>query len=546
MNGWQIGSASRDLAKVAGLLGALLALGAAVVVADTAGTFRGVPGYIDSYLFARKAVYALSFVVFYAAYERWRGPLSRPIQVWLGLSLWLMTVTALWVGTVLLVPGLPRSALIAATWLASGALLACGLGLCAAMLLQSRARQRQSLRWCPHIIGVVVLAQTLFTSVAFQTFCQTAAMRHTLSLSAGFYKAIAGQEFASFDLADNVSPLVVAGNFAVRIDPSCSGLVGLLIAIVAFGLYLVLARRTIRLGRAVVLVMAALAAVFVANALRIALLVLIGASGHADIAVSGFHSHFGLLSLMALVSAALLLLGTSAFQRMPEPVGPRIGRLQETAGLIVLSPAFLSSLKPLALYLFVGLILGLASTGFDWLYPLRFLAGALLVVSIWRRWSNGGGKLNVEPVDILCGIIVFLVWIQIVPPDHEADASFSFSLDTVAPPLAYGWIFFRACGAIAVVPLLEELAFRNGLQRHVGLMLGQLRPGLTAKLGSILLSSVAFGALHAHFLAGFLAGSAYAALYALRRTTQSAVVAHVTTNSILALYVIFAGQWSYW
>lgn len=546
MTGRLIGSPCRDLATVTGLLSALLVLGAAVVMADTAGTFRSVPGYIDSYLFARKAVYALSFVVLYAANERWRGPFSRPIQVWLGLSLWLLTGTAVVVGTALLVPDLPRSALIVATWLASGALLACCLGLWGAMLLQSRAGQRRSLRWCPHIIGVIILAQTLFTSVAFQTSCQTAAMRLTLSLSSSFYEAIAGQEFASFDLADNISPLVVANEFAVRIDPSCSGLVGLLIAIIAFGLNLVLARRTIRPGRAALLVVATLAAVFVANALRIALLVLIGASGHADIAVSGFHSHFGLLSLMALVGVALLVLGTPAFLRTPEPAALRKRHLQATAGLVLQSPDFLSSLKPLALYLLVGMVLGLASTDFDWLYPLRFLAGAILVLSIWRRWSSGGLKPNVEPVDILCGILVFLGWIQIVPPNHDADVSFSFSLNKVANPLAYGWIFIRACGAIAVVPVLEELAFRKGLQRHLDLTLGQLRLGPPAKVGAILLSSAAFAALHAHFLAGFLAGSAYAALYALRKTTQSAVAAHATTNAMLALYVIFAGQWSYW
>src|SRR5262249_4000788 len=55
---------------------------------------------------------------------------------------------------------------------------------------------------------------------------------------------------------------------------------------------------------------------------------------------------------------------------------------------------------------------------------------------------------------------------------------------------------------------------------------------------SFLASSAAFGALHGHWLAGTLAGMLYALAVYCRGRLADAVVAHATTNALLAAYVL--------
>jgi CAAX prenyl protease-like protein len=64
---------------------------------------------------------------------------------------------------------------------------------------------------------------------------------------------------------------------------------------------------------------------------------------------------------------------------------------------------------------------------------------------------------------------------------------------------------------------------------------------------AILLSSAVFGLLHGSlWLAGIVAGAAYA--FAVKRTNRlgEAVAAHATTNLLLAIWVLTRGDWGLW
>jgi CAAX prenyl protease-like protein len=64
---------------------------------------------------------------------------------------------------------------------------------------------------------------------------------------------------------------------------------------------------------------------------------------------------------------------------------------------------------------------------------------------------------------------------------------------------------------------------------------------------SFLLSSVLFGALHGgSWVAGTLAGMTFAVALYQRRAIGDAVVAHATTNGLIAMYVFATGRWSVW
>ena len=108
------------------------------------------------------------------------------------------------------------------------------------------------------------------------------------------------------------------------------------------------------------------------------------------------------------------------------------------------------------------------------------------------------------------------------------------------------WVGCRVIGAVITVPVAEELAFRGYMMRK--LIASEFA---TVRLGqftwhSFLLSSLLFGVLHGRWLAGTLAGMGYALVLARRGHLADAVLAHMTTNTLLAAYVLSYRAWALW
>ncbi|MFM7141453.1 MAG: CAAX prenyl protease-related protein, partial [Alphaproteobacteria bacterium] len=103
-----------------------------------------------------------------------------------------------------------------------------------------------------------------------------------------------------------------------------------------------------------------------------------------------------------------------------------------------------------------------------------------------------------------------------------------------------------AVGALAVVPVVEELAFRGYLARRIvdrdftrveGTRIGALAIGVSA---------VAFGLMHDRVLAATVAGIAYGLALRRRGEVADAVAAHATTNALLLAWVAATGRWDLW
>ena len=101
-------------------------------------------------------------------------------------------------------------------------------------------------------------------------------------------------------------------------------------------------------------------------------------------------------------------------------------------------------------------------------------------------------------------------------------------------------------GSVAVVPLAEELAFRAYLTRRLIAPRYWELPVGAFTWPSFLISSALFGLLHGRWLAGTLAGLLYALALYRRRETADAVVAHATTNALIAATVLATGDWRLW
>ncbi len=105
--------------------------------------------------------------------------------------------------------------------------------------------------------------------------------------------------FVSPVLTDAAKLRIRAPHFGVVVSPQCSGFEGMGL-ILAFGIvWLLLFRKECRFPQALLLLPAGMVFIYLLNAVRIAVLVLIGNAGAPQIATGGFHSQAGWIAFAA-------------------------------------------------------------------------------------------------------------------------------------------------------------------------------------------------------------------------------------------------------
>jgi len=108
------------------------------------------------------------------------------------------------------------------------------------------------------------------------------------------------------------------------------------------------------------------------------------------------------------------------------------------------------------------------------------------------------------------------------------------------------WVALRVLGSVLVIPLAEELAFRGWLLRWLSSRDFEAVPPRAWTWTALILSSLAFGAVHARLLAGTLAGLCFALAYRWRGRLGDAAVAHAAANAVVAAAVLAGGRWALW
>jgi CAAX prenyl protease-like protein len=116
----------------------------------------------------------------------------------------------------------------------------------------------------------------------------------------------------------------------------------------------------------------------------------------------------------------------------------------------------------------------------------------------------------------------------------------------LSPLAATLWLAVRIFGAVVTVPIAEELAFRGYLGRRLVDADFERVPFRTFTWLAFLGSSVLFGVMHGRWLAGTIAGMAYALVLYRRGELGDAISAHAITNALIAAYVLTTGAWTLW
>jgi exosortase E/protease (VPEID-CTERM system) len=325
--------------------------------------------------------------------------------------------------------------------------------------------------------------------------------------------------------------------FMVRIGGACSGLEGIGLFLVFAIAWLWFCRRECRFPQALALIPAGVVVMWLLNGVRLAALILIGDAGAPKIALGGFHSQAGFLMFSGVALSVLFAADRVRWWSKREPAASFHEGVSRNPAAWYLTP-FLAVLV-------AGMIAHAASSGFEWLYPLRLIAAAGALWVFRREYADLDWRFGWYAP--LIGGAVFVLWLGL-DPGHAAGADSLASGLAALPPFArIAWIVLRVLAAVVTVPIVEELAFRGFLIRRL------IAADFTAlntrryTLLAVAVSSVAFGLLHGdRWLAASIAGALYALVFLRRGRIGDAVIAHATSNALLAAWVLIGGKWYLW
>jgi uncharacterized protein len=219
-----------------------------------------------------------------------------------------------------------------------------------------------------------------------------------------------------------------------------------------------------------------------------------------------------------------------------------------------ISPA-LARILPFAVYiafLVLESTLPRDSASFDvrWLYPVKVTCVTIAMALLWRHYSEL--RAPAKPgaaawaLSTAAGIVVFVVWIMLDQPWAVLGSAGGWNPSDSRGGINWGMASVRLLGAAAVVPIMEEVFWRSLVLRWIR------NPDFTsvapahAGAMALIVSSVLFGFEHREWLAGILAGLAYAGTYMRTGNLWCAVVAHAVTNLLLGVWVLHTGQWQFW
>lgn len=330
-------------------------------------------------------------------------------------------------------------------------------------------------------------------------------------------------------------------DFSVHIAPICSGIEGMgLIAAFLLGFIGVFHRR-LRVGKALLLVPLAVLVSFLLNAVRIAILLLIGAHFSEDVALKGFHSKAGwvFFSILALLSVAFLR--SKRFQKSPE-VATVDSLERELSGAAKDSPT--PYLLPLLVLTSVGLLSESLQAGVDHYYVLRIVAALVAIYFFLPHMRELQASRSAWVTGVASGTLGLGIWLLLVPESPDRAEEVRAAYDQLPPVHRSLELGARVLGSVLVVPLVEELAFRGYLMRRLVSVdfsrVDYARCGAVA----IIASSLLFGALH---MAAWIPATLCGVLYALsaRHTgfLSAATIGHATTNLGVAAAVFFMGRY---
>ena len=189
------------------------------------------------------------------------------------------------------------------------------------------------------------------------------------------------------------------------------------------------------------------------------------------------------------------------------------------------------------------------------LYAAKTLVVAALLVAFRRHYTRI--RWDYWWLGAIVGVIGIFQWVgmQLWLEQHTSwfrrapDAwAFNPFVDIASPPWRAAFFAVRVAGAVLLVPVMEELFWRDFLWRQV------LAPNdfKLARVGEwgwapFLVVSGAFALVHGNWwLTSIVWAMMIGALLVYTKSLGACIVAHAVTNALLAAYVLKTHDWAFW
>jgi CAAX prenyl protease-like protein len=186
-------------------------------------------------------------------------------------------------------------------------------------------------------------------------------------------------------------------------------------------------------------------------------------------------------------------------------------------------------------------------------YAAKTLVVAMLLAVLWRHYTRI--RWNHWWLGVIVGVVGIFQWIGMQiwlqrrfdffdPSGEPFDPTKAFA----SPAALYAFYAIRLAGAVLVVPVMEELFWRDFLWRQI------LAPN-DFKLAAVgewswapfLGVSVAFAIVHGNWwLTSIVWALMIAGLLVYTKSLGACIIAHATTNLLLGVYVLKTHDWAFW
>lgn len=461
---------------------------------------------------------------------------NRPRQRVIAIGWHALSLVAFYVATSALLEGDPASrftrGLVLLGWIASGfAVLATLVGIVVPLRAFRSFLVEQRWTFAAGLAaGTVAFACAKYVTTEWPYWERM--NQGTLWLADQFLDAFVGDH-----VFDPHAAILALDGFAVHVTRACSGYEGIGIFTVFYTVFLFIERERLSLRRALILLPLGIAAVWTLNALRIAVLVLIGARISPEKAIEAFHVYAGWPSVIAVALGAILL--TTRFRAF----GARVERTDEPGTTIVNPTAvhLLPFLASIAAWMLAGALIEHPAAA----APVR--VAAMLAAFWWFRGRgpafDGGWRASAFGIGIAAAAVWvgFRLWTGSAPPSD----GIGWHAEASAVALAVWWPL-ALLEHVVLAPIAEEWAFRGFLARRLMAADFEAVDPRTIHAGSVLASSVVFGVLHENWVAATIAGVLYVFAYRLRGKLFDAIVAHAVTNLLVLVVAATTGRWELW
>ena len=404
-------------------------------------------------------------------------------------------------------------------WVAGMALILVGLGLYLAPAARWRAFLAEA--WPNLLLVTAAGAAAPWLAVLIRPLWRIEAIADATFRAVAAIIGFLGYEVT----ADPARKIIGTDAFSISVAPVCSGIEGIALVTLFVTLYLVLFRRDLRFPRALLLYPLGIAASALLNVVRIAALLVIGLEGNPALAVGGFHSHAGWL-MFTLVALAIVALA----QTVPALKTAAVPRATAHAPLPFLRDPVVARILPFAVFMATALAASTLTAQPGVVYPLRMLALTAVVLAFAPLYRHLPWRI--DPWAVGVGAAVGLMWVMIPVAPAEAPPH-----GALAGGLLVLWFVVRGLGTVLLVPLVEELFFRDYLE-------GRLRIG-TGRAWAIfaaLVTAALFAALHDRWAEALVAGLAFSALARRQGNITDAILAHAVANLIVYAVAIATGN----